>query len=299
MTLDTEIGAEPTQGSPSIAFLQWALPRVGLRWSGFRRVRRQVWRRVAQRIAALHLSGPDEYHEYLDRHPDEWREFEARCRVTISRFMRDEAVFSRLGEDVLPTLAAAARARGDQQLRIWSAGCASGEEPYTVVLLWHFRLEDQLPDVALSVTASDIDEQLLTRARAARFRKGSLRELPTAWIESAFLARDRDILELKPEFATRVNFLQLDVRGDLPGGVFDAVLCRNLVCTYFEESESQKTLARILSVLRPGGALAIGLKEELPPGISGLEAWDAALRIFRRQGAGRIRPTATGIALCA
>jgi chemotaxis protein methyltransferase CheR len=218
--------------------------------------------------------------------------------VTISRFLRDAAVFERLASDVLPTLAEAARSRGDRLLRVWSAGCASGEEPYSIVLLWHFRLENEFPDLALAVIATDVDEQLLQRARAARYRKGSLRELPSAWIESAFLRQNRDVLELKAEFASRVEFRCSDVRAELPDGAFDLVFCRNLVCTYFADADCQKTLRRMLSVLRPGGALVIGLKEQLPSALGGVAEWHGALGIYRRLASSPMHPVAAGVALC-
>jgi chemotaxis protein methyltransferase CheR len=185
--------------SPSVAFLQWALPRLGLRWSGFRRVRRQVWRRIGRRIADMHLSGPDAYRSYLESHPEEWAVLDSFCRIPISRFLRDRAVFERLATDVLPTLADGALQRGDARVRCWSAGCASGEEPYSLVLLWHFELRPRYPGIACHVLATDVEESLLARARAARYRRSSLREVPEEWIESAF-TRDGEWFELRTEF---------------------------------------------------------------------------------------------------
>jgi chemotaxis protein methyltransferase CheR len=72
-----------------VDFLQWALPRLGLRWQGFRKVRRQVCRRVARRIAELGLADADAYRLYLERNPQEWDALAELCRVTISRFWRD------------------------------------------------------------------------------------------------------------------------------------------------------------------------------------------------------------------
>jgi chemotaxis protein methyltransferase CheR len=111
-----------------VEFLQWALPRLGLRWAGFRRVRGQVRRRVRRRVAALGLEDLDAYRAYLDAHPEEWEVLDALTPITISRFYRDRDVFARLEDDVLPALASAAAAAGRDGLRCWSAGCASGEE---------------------------------------------------------------------------------------------------------------------------------------------------------------------------
>jgi len=266
--------------SPSVAFLQWALPHLGLTWAGFRRVRRQVWRRVGQRIAALHLAGPGAYRSYLESHPEEWRLFDSFCRIPISRFLRDREVFERLARDVVPAIAAASGRRGEHLLRAWSAGCASGEEPYSLALLWCLELRTRLPTFGLDVLATDVDERLLERARAGRYRRSSLREVPLAWIDAGF-ARDGEWFEVRPEFRSMVVFQQADVRTELPNGPFDLILCRNLVCTYFDEPLRHRTLGRLLSVLRAGGAFVIGKDERLPSGLPGVEEWDARLGIFR------------------
>ncbi len=115
-----------------VRFLQWALPQLGMRWPGFRKVRKQVCKRVGQHIQDLGLAGVDEYQVYLEEHPTEWAQLDSLCRITISRFCRDKEVFAALEKEVLPSLVRGVRERGDTNLRIWSAGCGSGEEPYTL-----------------------------------------------------------------------------------------------------------------------------------------------------------------------
>src|SRR5687767_6728995 len=113
-----------------VGFLQWALPHVRMRWEGFRRVRRQVCRRIERRRRELGLDGLPAYRLYLEQHPDEWPVLDSLCRVTISRFYRDRGVFAFLEGEVLPAVAQGAVRDGRQALEAWSAGCASGEEPY-------------------------------------------------------------------------------------------------------------------------------------------------------------------------
>ena len=96
-----------------VAFLQWALPCMRMRWAGFRRVRRQVRRRINARLAQLGVSGTEGYRAYLAAHPSEWEVLDRFCRVTVSRFYRNRGVFEFLFESVLPELAARAVARGD------------------------------------------------------------------------------------------------------------------------------------------------------------------------------------------
>ncbi|MBI3050450.1 MAG: hypothetical protein HYY76_19320 [Acidobacteria bacterium] len=92
-----------------VRLLQWALPRLGLRWPGFRRVRGQVCKRIDRRIHTLGISGPAGYVAYLGDHPEEWAVLDGLCTVSMSRFYRDRAVFDHLGDSVLPILAQAAR----------------------------------------------------------------------------------------------------------------------------------------------------------------------------------------------
>lgn len=111
--------------SDCVSFLQWALPRLGFRWPGFRKVRRQVCKRIDRRIGKLKLPGPAAYREYLEQVASEWDVLDQFCRISISRFYRDRRVFDHLRDTVLPELADAAMASGESVLRCWSAGCAS------------------------------------------------------------------------------------------------------------------------------------------------------------------------------
>src|SRR3954464_10873763 len=117
-----------------VELMQWALPRLGLRWSAFRRVKGQVCKRIRTRVQALGLADARAYAQYLECHSDEWGTLEAMCGITISRFYRDHPVFDALAQDVLPMLTC--QLAEGEPLRVWSAGCASGEEPYSIALIW-------------------------------------------------------------------------------------------------------------------------------------------------------------------
>ena len=106
------------------SFLQWCLPRLQLRWAGFRKVRGTVCRRLHRRIRDLQLNGFPAYRAYLEAYPEEWRHIETCCRIPISRFYRDRAVFDSLGDRVMPALAQGAVDRDEDVISIWSAGCA-------------------------------------------------------------------------------------------------------------------------------------------------------------------------------
>lgn len=249
--------------SDCVDFLRWALPRLGLRWAGFARVRGQVCKRLGRRLATLGLADLAAYRRRLDAQPDEWTALDGLCRVTVSRFHRDRATFAALGRQVLTCLAEAALARGERALRCWSAGCASGEEPYTLAILWRLEIERRYPGLTMEIIATDAEPAVLARARAARYARGSLRELPPHWLATAF-EEDDGKHALKPGFRAPVRFRRQDIRGRMPPGPFDLILCRNLAFTYFDEAGQRRVLRRLVRRLVPGGALVLGGHERLP-----------------------------------
>ena len=225
-----------------MAFLQWALPRLGRRWAGYRKVRRQVCRRARQRAAELGLDGFDAYREHLEARPDEWAVLDGLMNVTISRFNRDRGVFAFLRDEVL-----------QPGMRVWSGGCASGEEPYTLALLCD----------GLDILATDVDPVMLRRAQAARYPASALRELP----DELLAAFTDGVLDRRYR---HVRFALHDVRDDPPPGLFDLVLCRNLVFTYFDEATQRAILRRLAGVAT---ALVIGVHEQLPAGQTEFGPW--------------------------
>jgi chemotaxis protein methyltransferase CheR len=262
-----------------VAFLQWSLPQRGLRWAGFRKVRRQVCRRLRRRMAALEIGSFDDYRARLDADPPEWRNFDDCCHITISRFYRDRGVFDALSRRVLPDIAARAEAEG-RDARAWSAGCASGEEAYTLRILWDLELADRHPGVPLSITATDVDRTMLARARSGCYAKTSLRELPPRLVAQAFDA-------VGPQFCVKprhrgIQFLDQDLQSQAPADRFDLILCRYLAFTYFVPGLQQNVLGRILERLLPRGYLVIGTHETLPA-TARLAPLDHAPQVFQRR----------------
>lgn len=266
-----------------VAFLQWALPRLGLRWPGFRKVRRQVCRRVGARMRELGLADAAAYRQRLESDRGEWQALAALCTIPISRFYRDRDVFDCLGSAVLPALAKAAVGRGAQRLECWSAGCASGEEPYTLAIQWELQLAAHFPGLALRVLGTDIDARLLERARAACYRASSLEALPQAWREQAFESRG-ELFCLREEYRRAVQLERQDVLAGVPGREFDLILCRNVAFTYFSDELARAALGRLAGLLQRGGALVIGIHEHLPQPAAGFEPWPGCRAIWRVPG---------------
>lgn len=272
--------ANVTRDDECVEFLQWALPRLGLRWPGFRRVRRQVCRRIEARRRELGLASLADYRADLESRPVEWACLDALCRVTISRFYRDRSVFAALEREVLPVLARRALKRGEP-LRVWSAGCASGEEPYTLALAWSLGASATMPGVRLEMLATDVDERLLDRARSACYPASSLRDLPEPYRERGFERRD-DLHCLRPEFRPGVILRRHDLRTGPPDGPFDLVLCRNLAFTYFDEDLQRDVVETIAASQPPGGALLLGTHETLPEEPPVYVPWPGAPHAYRR-----------------
>jgi chemotaxis protein methyltransferase CheR len=232
-----------------VRFLQWALPKMQMRWPGFRKVRRQVCKRIDRRIKALGLTDIDAYQDFINTHAEEWATLDSLCRITISRFSRDTGV--------------------------------SGEEPYTLAILWYTKVQPRFPDMKLHVTATDSDAQMLKRAREARYEFASLKDLPEDLRDRVFTRQD-DTYYLHADYKRDVTFLEQDIRKAQPEGNFDLVLCRNLVFTYFDDKLQAELLSRIIDSMANDAALLIGIHEHLPECTEYLEPWFKRQRIYRK-----------------
>lgn len=262
-----------------IAFLQWALPPLDLRWQGFRKVHGQVCKRLKRRMKQLGLEDIAAYRARLKADPDEWAVLDGLCHITVSRFFRDSRVFEALTLRVLPEIAARA-AEGGREGRFWTAGCASGEESYTLKIIWDLEVAIAHPGVGCSIIATDVDEPVLERARKGCYARGCLRELPEAFIAQAF-DRTGKLYCVKPKHREGLRFLNQDLRRDAPDGLFDLILCRNVAFTYFEAPLQREALVRLIEHLAVPGYLIIGAKERLPQEIAGLVPLSGVPEIFK------------------
>lgn len=264
-----------------IRFLQWLLPQLHMCWPGFRKVHKQVCKRIHRRIRQLELTDVDVYRHYLQSHVDEWPILDKLCRITISRFYRDKVVLEHLRSEVLPDLAQVAIQADNTMLRGWSAGCAMGEEAYSLVLIWDRAMVKHYPQLDIQVTATDIDEVLLQRASRACYSYGSVKALPAEWLKSAFTRQQNDYC-LETRLRNKVDFIEQDIRHSIPVGPFHIVFCRNMAFTYFDLPLQLKILERIRNSLVDGGALVIGGHESLPEGFSGFCQWPGLRAIYQK-----------------
>lgn len=259
-------------------FLKEACPPLDLEWRKYRRAAAR--RRVDQRLKELDL--PD-YAAYLERIRSDAAEaagLAERMRVTLSRFYRERERWEVLRRTALPQIL-----RGkapDEPLRIWSAGCCGGEEPYTLALLWleHFKEKD--PDRPLEILATDIDTASLERARLGVYQPGSIREVPREILQRHFRRQGQD-WHLDAQVKAMVRFARQDLMRTPPPRAMDLVCCRYLVFTYFGGRRRLRAARRLRQALHPAGALMIARKEDLGTAEELFEPWPGAEGLYRRR----------------
>ncbi len=239
-------------------FLKEIAPLLGLQWRPFQR--RGIKRKVERRIYELGFSCFDEYHLKVRQDPDEKGSLSKILTVTLSRFFRDQEVFDTLGHSIFPPIL---QNKAEGELNIWSVGCASGEEPYSLSLLWNQQFKKDYPEVRLFVLATDIDEKMLRRAKEGRYKKSSLREMPMKILQEYFNEED-GLFVLHPSIKGSVEFKRHDILTEEPFLGMDLIFCRNLVFTYFSKESQIKVLAKLFRSLKETGYLVIGKDEALP-----------------------------------
>jgi chemotaxis protein methyltransferase CheR len=264
------------------------LAELGARVTAFAGLRPPPWvlrSRVHERVAALGLPTLAAYLGLLAS-SDGPRELQALLevlRVGETRFFRHASHMRALRDVVVPALRPRAALRG--RVRAWSAGCATGEEAYSLAIL----LRQGLPSgVAVEVLATDLSAEALAVARAGVYPEDTLGQVP-AELRWAFSWTDGG-WQVAPELLALVRFEKRNLTSDwLPREAFDVLLCRN-VLIYFDETMRARTVARLVDSLAPGGFLFVGYAETLRH-CDGLEAMRGADTIVYRK---RVGPQATG-----
>lgn len=207
----------------------------------------QMQRRITN-LARRH--GADSYMAFfrlLQADTRLYREFIDYLTINVTEFCRTPGKFQELEEKVLPALLAQRR-----QLRVWSAGCSTGAEPYSVAII----LRDLTPAVRHHILATDIDATMLARAREGLYTATELKNLSPARLARYFQPRDGGYA-INEEIKQRVDFQRHDLLRDPYGGDYDLILCRNVVI-YFTEEAKEQLYRRFFQALRPGGVLFVG-----------------------------------------
>lgn len=215
-------------------------------------------RRIAVRMRARGLHTYADYAALLLTDAQEYQKLRDAVTINVSKFYRNPEVWRMVEHKVLPTLFAA-----DRAIRIWSAGCAGGEEPYSVAMLLreHARSTDQLNALArFDVLGTDIDRASLETAQRGEYGAFAFTDIPPAVRQAWF--EPPHYTQVKPEIRRAVRFETRDlIAADFDTG-YDVIFCRNVVI-YFERAVQEALFAKFHAALAPGGFLVLGKVETL------------------------------------
>jgi chemotaxis protein methyltransferase CheR len=219
--------------------------------------REMVYARLARRLRSLGIASFDDYIQFLELEPAEWEHCTNSLTTNVTAFYREEHHFRTLAEH------AQANAVAGEPFRVWSAGCSTGEEPYTIAMC----LAEAIPDNPFSVVASDLDTQVLASAREAVYPLQSVQKLEPAR-QKRFFQRGSGRFEgkarVRRELAAHVEFLRVNLMdAEWPiDGALDAIFCRN-VMIYFDKPTQRRLVERFARLIKPKGLFFAGHAESL------------------------------------
>ena len=236
-----------------------------------------IKRRLAARIRAVGYNDPESYIELLQESGREQEQLLAALSIHVSQFFRNHSVFNALEKRVLPELLDVSRGN-KSKLRIWSVGCANGEEPYSLALLCQKLLRK---GDLLSIIGTDLSPEALKRAKRGCFPVDRVRAVSSEML-LGFFSRKGQMYQLNDQIREFVQFFRHDILTEQPFYRADLILCRNLLI-YFSREQQQRILEILAAALLPGGYLVLGRAETLAPACHELFICiDPAERIYRR-----------------
>ncbi len=255
------------------------LKALGLSWHGYRKVRKGAKKRLLRVMASCDADTVAAFLECCRRSEAIREEALRALAVPISRFFRDRRLWVVLETELLPGLI---RWCGNP-LRVWSAGCARGEEVYSLKILWQESAAQGRPLPSLELWATDRHPLFLEAASRGIYHRSSLREVAPARLSACFGASAGDRYEVsapvKGGIVWRVHDLQRDPP---PSSGFHLVFLRNNLLTYYEPPEQEVALRRVVASLTEGGFLILGGRERPPPGKWPLIRCSAHPHLFRK-----------------
>ena len=237
-------------------------------------------RRIAVRIRARGASGCAEYSGMLDKDPREYERLMRSLTVNVTKFFRNWETYSAIEQKVVPALTE----NGDREIRVWSAGCSSGEEPYSIGILMHKHAATQGGEglESVSIVGTDIDTDCLEEADRAVYTEAALGDTP-ADLRGQYFPQVAGLRTMVPEVRRLVTFEVRDLLHFQPP-FEDAhlIVCRNVII-YLERAAQDALFAHFHQTLAPGGFLVLGKVETLLGEARGLfSPVNARERIFRK-----------------
>lgn len=279
LTTGVRVTTRATEERALRTFLDQLRERSGIDFTTYKTP--TIIRRLQRRMVATGVERLSEYVRHLQSHPDEYQRLVSSFLIKVTEFFRDAELFQHLQEHILPDIVAEARAR-DNELRLWSAGCATGEEAYSLAIMLCDYLGDALDRFNIRIFATDLDNDAVTFARRGVYPPAALANLSRERIERYFTAVNGEY-EVKKRVRALTIFGQHDLGQRAPFPRIDLALCRN-VLIYFTSELQKRALQLFAFSLRDGGYLALGKAETATPVAEYFAVEQPHLKIYRRQG---------------
>ncbi|OGR89336.1 MAG: hypothetical protein A3J74_11110 [Elusimicrobia bacterium RIFCSPHIGHO2_02_FULL_57_9] len=216
-------------------------------------------RRLLLRLRHHNVAGYEEYLSVLLKDRREYLDLINTLSVNVTEFFRDAALYQAVAERVLPKIKERNFRNGSRAVKAWSAGCASGQEAYTLAMLLDDYFGAQAPAWACEVHASDIQENFLAEARTGKYPKGKAAQIPASF-RKRYVIEDGGHVSMAPRLKKLVNFFKHDLASPPPLESLDLLFCRN-VMIYFNGETKEKILRWFHRCLNPDGFLVLGACE--------------------------------------
>ncbi len=220
-------------------------------------------RRIDLRMKAIGVgTSYNEYYRYLGKNPAEYDTLMDGITINVTEFFRDITTFDAFKNDVIPEVLAYKKKRKSKIIRIWSAACSIGEEPYTIGIILHEKLGTEIKNFLISIQATDLDAKALNVAKAGIYDASALKKLKKFMVSRYFDAVEGGKYRIKSNVKQLVRFQQHDLISGKKFLHFDVIFCRNVLIYFGKELQNQLFLD-FYNALNDGGYLIIGRTETL------------------------------------
>jgi len=230
-------------------------------WAGYRRVRKGVKKRINRHMHQLGCRGVDEYLHILARDEEVRKECECLMTVSVSRFFRDRMLWKILEDHIVPEIIS----ENTEKIKFWNAGCACGEEVYSMKMLWETLRSrfDSMPNI--EVWATDINPVYLRRAREGIYFISSIKEVEQNLREIYFIFQeDKNLFRINPLLQKGIFWKVHNILQNFEENNFQIIFLRNNLLTYYRDEIKQPAFQKVVNSLAQGGFLIIGSHETLP-----------------------------------
>jgi two-component system CheB/CheR fusion protein len=258
------------------ALLEYLQRSRGFDFTGYKRP--SLMRRVNRRMQLVGLEDFGDYQDYLEVHPEEFIQLFNTILINVTAFFRDSTAWDYLSREIIPNILAGKKA--GEPVRAWSAGCASGEEAYTLAMVLAEALGMDTFRQQVKVYATDVDEEALTQARQASYPLRAVQAIPTE-LREKYLDPVGNRYVFRPDLRRAVIFGRHDLVQDAPISRLDLLVCRN-VLMYFNTETQTRLLARFHFALKDNSGLFLGKAELLLTHANLFTPIDLRWRIFTK-----------------